>query len=164
MRTPFPLISILVCSPSPFLLFQYLDVSAEGLKGLLEEFDDDGDGAFTRKEFLQLGLHVDRQKRADAHAKRTQAARTASTLFDKIDANNDGTLTLEEFLAAAPAYFKITLAKASRCFDELDADGSKAVSREEFQKLNDLLGITEEKSCDNLFTLLDENDGESVSE
>lgn len=91
---------------------------------------------------------------------RQKKARTAGTLFDKIDENDDGELSREEFVGAAPAYFSITEEKAKSCFDELDADGSGYVSREEFQKLNDLLGITEEKSCDNLFTLLDENDGE----
>ena len=46
---------------------------------------------------------------------RQKKARTAGTLFDKIDENDDGELSREEFVGAAPAYFSITEEKAKSC-------------------------------------------------
>ena len=138
-------------------------MSANGLHELLKEFDDHDSGTFNRQDFCKLGSHIERQRRYELIVMQNKKARSAGALWDKLELSDDGVLSLEMFLGIAPNYFAITSSKASRTFDKLDIYGSSLISRDVFEGLNEILGVKEEKNCDNLFTLLDETGIDLVS-
>lgn len=80
-------------------------------------WDTDGDGVLS-----------DAEKAAAREAIRAKIEEQRSKRFDELDADDDGSLTLEEF-SAAPG---IRPEAAARIFARLDKDDNDAVSKEEF--------------------------------
>ena len=96
----------------------------ERFEKLLEKGDKDGDGALSKEEAREALKEIGKEKRAEMAKKVGQAMHER---FMKLDANEDGKVTVDEVPESRREWFKKLLEKA-------DADGDGALSKEEGKK------------------------------
>lgn len=102
--------------------------------------DADGDGQVTLAEYLAfVGAWIDSDPEAIQHAIQGNLL-----VFDTIDRNGDGTLSLDEFSLYLRAY-GLSDDTATRAFGHLDLDGDGYISRAEFAKNLTEYYISEER-------------------
>ncbi|KNG94245.1 EF-hand domain-containing protein [Pseudaestuariivita atlantica] len=89
------------------------------------EIDTDGDGQVTREDVIAAA----RDKAGDRAEKR------AGRMFDRLDANEDGTLTEAEIATAKAEHADRRGDRMERMFDRADADGNGAISKDEFEAM-----------------------------
>jgi Ca2+-binding EF-hand superfamily protein len=102
--------------------------------------DTDGDGQVTLEEYLAfVGAWVGGEPEALTHA-----IQGNQLVFDTIDGNSDGKLSLGEFSLYLQAY-GLADDDATRAFGYLDLDGDGYISRAEFAKNMSEYYISEER-------------------
>merc|ERR1719160_2029995 len=94
-----------------------------------DKVDEDGDGVISEEEFRNaFGVDIP-ELRKRARAKFGSPSKS----FPAIDANKDGKMQPEEFMAAAKA-MKIPPERAAELRQELDADADGVITPEEWEE------------------------------
>ncbi len=103
-----------------------------------QELDTDGNGEITQEEMAARGAARFAANDTDGDGFLTQeeieaaamsrAADRAARMIERMDANNDGKLALDELKSRTDG---------DRMFDRVDADDSGSISEEEFAKMQD---------------------------
>ncbi|GHH56401.1 EF-hand domain-containing protein [Streptomyces candidus] len=88
----------------------------------------DGDGAMTVEEYVAARTHPDFRSPG-----RPGKGEVCRTLFELLDADNDGTLSVQDFLRAAD-FMCMSDRDAKAYFAQLDTDGDGRLDATEFQK------------------------------
>lgn len=106
----------------------FANIPAERVEALFGRLDTDGDGEITPRDRPALPPMLrgggDAPERPEAHRR----------MFARLDADNSGTLTFEEFRKAPGIQARDEDAQEA-LFLRLDADGDKRLNHEEFAKL-----------------------------
>ncbi|MFE9928003.1 EF-hand domain-containing protein [Streptomyces sp. NPDC005533] len=105
--------------------------------------DTDGDGVISRREYLARPERAAAELGRDSNDPLVASARTLhGRVFDSMDANGDGQVTLDEYAAWAGAgtFDDVCREALGSLFDLADTDGDGALDRIEFSRLRGILG------------------------
>ncbi|OKJ93499.1 hypothetical protein AMK26_33975 [Streptomyces sp. CB03234] len=105
-----------------------LEANDEQFDFLLSIADDDGDGVLSAEEYVAA-----RTSPAFRSPERQGKGDVSRTLFEVLDADDDGTIDRDEFLRAA-GFLGMTGDDAGEFFARLDKDGNGRLDAKEFLK------------------------------
>jgi len=123
---------------------------------IFKEMDKDGSGSLTVSEVTEM-LHKIGYEETDERIK---------TMFGFIDASDDHTISLQEFLAALGALPAEEHKEANmrRCFREFDKDGSGSIDRSELRNaMREYNCEISEEEIDRLLQIVDKDESGSIN-
>jgi Ca2+-binding EF-hand superfamily protein len=100
---------------------------------LFDALDSQGAGALSENDLLTAfeRLSSQMQKTLVRHQEEQNGPPDPSKLFSKLDADGDGNVTREEFVAGRPDH--VSEKEAGKLFDKLDKEGSGSLSQSQFE-------------------------------
>ncbi|MEO5335453.1 MAG: EF-hand domain-containing protein [Magnetospirillum sp. WYHS-4] len=111
-------------------------VSEEDANAFFDELDAEGTGSLTKEQFTEAMKDAAPPPMAGgpppggASGGRDDEDSQASAFFDDLDTNQDGVVSLSEWLAGQPP--ELGEEEATAMFEEMDGEGSGALTKEQF--------------------------------